>query len=155
MEKNRSEQDANISVQPACICIRLRRATRAVTKLYDDVLAASGLNITQYSLLSSVLKLAPISFGGLAVANKLDRSTLGRNIRVLERKGYVEIEPGDDIRERIVRETPDGRKIMKAGHLLWEESQSDIKDSISLGELDRFLSTLDKIEKCAGRVPRD
>ena len=135
--------------KPACVCIRLRRATRAVTKLYDDALATSGLNITQYSLLSSVLKLAPISFGELAAANMLERSTLGRNIRVLERKGFVEFEPGDDERERIVRVTVAGATLIASSRKLWDVAQGDVAKSIGAQELKSFLRTLDKLEELA------
>jgi DNA-binding MarR family transcriptional regulator len=134
---------------PACVCIRLRRATRAVTKLYDDALSASGLNITQFSLLSSVAKLAPVTFGDLAVANKLDRSTLGRNIRVLERKDLVVFEPGDDERERIVRTTTIGAKLLKSAYTMWDVAQDDVARKIEAKELEMFLRTLKQLEQLA------
>ena len=44
-------QSAAAASSPACACGRLRRATRALTQLYDDLMAPAGLRVTQFSLL--------------------------------------------------------------------------------------------------------
>jgi len=49
-----------------CICGNLRRATRVVTKLYDDTLKPSGLKLTQFSLLSSLMALGSSTLNELA-----------------------------------------------------------------------------------------
>ena len=74
-----------------CACSTLRRATRALTAMYDAALAASGLRITQLSVLSALARLGPLPVTRLAAEVALDRSTMGRNLDPLERRGLVRI----------------------------------------------------------------
>lgn len=67
-----------------CLCINLRRAARGVSRYYDGALDGFGINVAQYSLLSNLARLDQPSISSLAEAMGLDRSTLGRNLRVLE-----------------------------------------------------------------------
>jgi DNA-binding MarR family transcriptional regulator len=70
-----------------CYCSLLRTATRKVGAVYDNALAPLGINIAQYSLLRLVEHCQPVSFTELGRIAELDRSTVGRNVRVLERMG--------------------------------------------------------------------
>ncbi|MCB1787001.1 MAG: MarR family transcriptional regulator, partial [Gammaproteobacteria bacterium] len=72
-----------------CHCTRLRRAAHAVTRLYDEALAATGLTVTQFSLLRTISRLDEPYITTLAEATGLERSTLGRNLRPLEKAGLV------------------------------------------------------------------
>lgn len=84
----------------SCLCTQLRRASRGVTRRYDDALAAVGLGAAQFSLLRHVQRLGQPSISLLADAMGLDRSTLGRNLRVLEEQGLVQLGEGRDLRAR-------------------------------------------------------
>ena len=77
-----------------CACITLRRAARAVTAAYDAALAPSGLRVTQFSVLRKLARLGPLPVTRLATGAALDRSTMGRNLNPLERRGLVRIEGG-------------------------------------------------------------
>ena len=71
-----------------CACTTLRRAARAVTAAYDAALAPSGLRITQFSILRRLARLGPLPVTRLAAEAALDRSTMGRNLNPLERRGF-------------------------------------------------------------------
>ena len=77
-----------------CTNFKLRQLMRRVATHYDAEMAQCGLKTTQYSLLSHVLKLGPIRPGDLAVAMKMDASTLTRNLRPLVDAGWVTLEAG-------------------------------------------------------------
>src|SRR5688572_31775668 len=79
-----------------CTCFNLRKAARAVTQLYDDILRPSGLRATQFSLLMLIRGAGRLQLTELAEAAVMDRTTLKRNLALLEREGLVRIEPGDD-----------------------------------------------------------
>src|SRR5260370_7100668 len=69
-----------------CTCTTVRHAAQTLTEVYDRVLAPSGLKITQYMLLRSILSgETEKSITELAQELGSDRSTTGRNLRVLER----------------------------------------------------------------------
>ena len=76
-----------------CNCAALRRATRRVSPLDHEQLAASGLRSTQHSLLSQVERSGDLSMGALAEALVMDRSALGRTLKPLERDGLVAVSP--------------------------------------------------------------
>ena len=92
-----------------CTNFKLRQLMRRVATHYDAEMAQCGLKTTQYSLLSHVLKLGPIRPGDLAVAMKMDASTLTRNLRPLVDAGWVTLEAGTDARSRLAHITDTGR----------------------------------------------
>ncbi len=88
---------------PACACGRLRRATRALTQLYDDLMAPSGLRVTQFSLLRTLGRSGNATLSDLAGTMLLDRTALSRTLDPLAERGLVAIAPGRDARTRRCR----------------------------------------------------
>ncbi|MCY1287049.1 homoprotocatechuate degradation operon regulator, HpaR [compost metagenome] len=129
-----------------CLCTKLRRATRNVTRLYDDALAGVGLNVAQYSLLKNLSWLDQPSITSLAEAMGLDRSTLGRNLKVLEGKGLVELEEGEDQRNRLVSLTPAGRASLDEAKLAWEQVQMQMGQRMGLEKRAALMALLDDLE---------
>lgn len=115
-----------------CHCILLRKATRKVSSYYDEALAPIGVNIGQFSLLRNINRLQPISLTELAAKVELDRSTVGRNAKVLERMGLVGFGHGEDQREALLSLTPEGHALLKQGAPLWDSVQDNI--AARLGE---------------------
>lgn len=116
----------------SCLCTQLRRASRGVTRFYDDALAAVGLGVAQFSLLRHVQRLGQPSISVLAEAMGLDRSTLGRNLRVLEEQRLLQLGEGRDLRAREVRLTEAGLQRIEQGLPLWEQAQREL--NAQLGE---------------------
>jgi DNA-binding transcriptional ArsR family regulator len=77
-----------------CNCLAVRQAARYVTQLYDRHLARSGLRTSQYGILARLQRRGPMTINELAAELVMDRTTLGRNIRPLERDGLITITPG-------------------------------------------------------------
>ncbi len=128
-----------------CICTGLRRAAHAVSQAYDAALAPVGLKVTMYRLLKTVACLERPNITGLAAAMDLDRSTLGRNLRVLERDGLVRLRGGEDGRATLIEPTEKGSATLRAAVPLWAEAQAAIK--AKLGP-DRavLLDLLDRVQ---------
>lgn len=115
-----------------CNCAALRQAARHVTRYYDACLAGIGLRITQYVILSRLARAGtgPGAQGGaitmaeLAATMAMDRSTLGHNLRPLERDGLVTIAPAAaDRRARAVSLTATGRRRMDEARDAWNRAQ--------------------------------
>jgi DNA-binding MarR family transcriptional regulator len=109
-----------------CLCTKLRRAARSVTRVYDDALHELGLNVAQYSLLSHLQRLEQPSISVLAEAMGLDRSTLGRNLKVLEGEGLVQMGEGSDLRARQVQLTAEGLARYQRGATAWQQAQAQL-----------------------------
>jgi len=127
-----------------CACTTLRRAARAVTAAYDAALAPSGLRITQFSILRRLARLGPLPVTRLASEAALDRSTMGRNLNPLERRGLVRIEVGDaDQRERIAYLTAAGEAAMKAALPHWRKAQQRIATLVQPSAIAELVDQLD------------
>ena len=109
-----------------CICISLRRASRRLTAAYDEALAPLGLNLAQFSLLRNIDRQGSVSLTRLSDITELDRSTLGRNVRVLGRLGLAQLAGSADKREALVTLSADGRRKLAAALPVWRAVQQTI-----------------------------
>jgi DNA-binding MarR family transcriptional regulator len=113
-----------------CLCILARRSARSLTDIYDRALEPSGLKVTQFSLLRAIDRLEKPSLTDMAEATGLDRSTLGRNLRVLEKDGLVSLSQGKDERTRVPVLTADAKRALRIAQPLWEETQKTIASTL-------------------------
>ncbi len=141
---------AHIMDEVACLCSNARRAALALTSLYDEALAPHGLKVTQFSLLHAVKRRDAANLSEVAEATGLDRSTLGRNLRLLEAAGLVALAPGDDQRDRIVRLTARGAETLRAATKAWLRLQ----DSLT-GALGEDAAHLVAVSRRATALARD
>ena len=94
---------------------------------YDAALAPFGITIAQFSLLRTIARRQSVSLTALGKALELDRSTVGRNVQVLERSRRVATMRGkSDQREAIVTLTPLGVRILEDAAPAWEACQAAI-----------------------------
>src|ERR1700739_3877617 len=124
--------------QTECVCVNLRRAARAMTALYDEALAASGIKITQFSLLRAVERNEPAPIRALADDLDLDRTTMARNLDPLQRDGLIELYAGEDRRVTEVRLTRKGRAVLAKAVPLWQKAQADVGKRFSAGHLEQL-----------------
>ena len=115
-----------------CTCFNVRRAARAVTQFYDDIMAPSGIKATQFTMLGAVGMMGPASVTRLAEHLALDRTTLTRNLKVLEQQGLIRTGPGKDRRERVVSLTADGEAAIERATPVWREAQEQL--AVQFGE---------------------
>ncbi len=105
----------------------MRKASRRVGQMYDAALASSGLKCTQFAVLVEIARHAdaPPTMRELADALVMDRSTLGQNLRPLERDGLVSIiVAATDRRRRNVALTKTGIARLNAARPLWSAAQA-------------------------------
>jgi DNA-binding MarR family transcriptional regulator len=131
---------------PACACGRLRRATRALTQLYDDAMAPVGLRVTQFSLLRTLARDGPLRISELAERQLLDRTALSRNLDPLVDHGYIEIIRGDDARTREVAITKNGKSTLNRAEPCWTQAQKAVAKRLGAERLDALIATLGELE---------
>ena len=129
-----------------CACYRLRRAPRAVTQLYDDAMAPTGLRITQYGLLRTLADEGPRTITGLAQALLLDRTALSRTLDPLIDRSLVAVTPGSDARTREVSLTTAGRNAVEAAGPHWNAVQTMVARSVGRARLDDLYALLEGLE---------
>lgn len=120
--------------QLQCNCTFLRGATRALTQAYDEVLRPIGIRMTQFTVLARTEAVGAMPLSELAELLAMDRTTLGRNVDLLVRDGLVEIEVGEDRRERLIHLTSQGRKTLARALPLWESIQQRFEEKFGVKE---------------------
>lgn len=136
----------------SCACYNLRRASRAVTQLFDSHFDEIGLKATQFTVLAALAyaEEKPPTIGELADTLVLEQSSLSRNLGVLERLGFIRLAPGkEDRRERIVSLTRTGRAALAKGFPIWRKAQGTIAAAIEDSDLDHQLRSLGRLTKAA------
>ena len=128
-----------------CICTHLRRAARGVSRHYDEALDGFGINVAQFSLLRHLQRLDKPSISSLAEAMGLHRSTLGRNLKVLEADGLVAMAEGDDLRNRLVLLTEQGKARLLAAEPAWEQAQERLVDTLGEAQRDELVRLLKQL----------
>lgn len=113
-------------IEATCACSNVRKAARAVTQLFDEVLQPTGLRSTQFTLLIAVALLGEAPMTQVAEALVMDRTTLARNLKPLESQGLLTIEAGIDRRRRLVRLTERGRQALARALPYWEQAQHQV-----------------------------
>lgn len=129
----------------SCYCITLRNASRRLTSLYDEALAPLGINVTQFSQLRNIGRMQPVSLTDLGKRMELDRSTVGRNTKILERMGLVTAASAEDHRESALVLTGDGEVLLGQALPIWEEVQARISRRLGPGGLEEIVSALDMV----------
>lgn len=124
----------------------MRAATRRIGATYDAALAPLGINIAQYSLLRKIQRLQPVSLTDLGRESELERSTISRNVQVLERMELVTTGRGKrDLRESMVRLADPGEAMLARATPLWNACQKDIETRLGaegLATLQNILEIL-------------
>lgn len=123
------------SMETDCYCTSLRVAARRVSAIYDRALEPVGINAAQWSLLRRVPLpgAEPITIRDLADRAELERSTVARNIRVLEKRGLVEMTTSPtDRRASAIVLTPDAVAVTAAAQPLWQSVQREIERALTV-----------------------
>ena len=133
--------DAARIVAEQCSCLRSRRMSRVLTRLYDDALRPSGLRMSQVSVLVAIARFGEhgAKIGALADVLATERTTLTRNIVPLERAGLLRVaRDPDDARARILLLTRAGERAIEAAFPLWQAAQRRVRDAVGGGRLDEY-----------------
>lgn len=123
----------------------LRQASRRLAQLYDAALAPAGLKSSQFTILSELMQRRPVlpAVSELAASLVMDRSTLGQNLRPLQRDGYVTLlaHPGDG-RVRAVGLTAAGVAKYRQARPHWRRAQDRFERVFGAAQAQRLHALL-------------
>jgi DNA-binding MarR family transcriptional regulator len=110
-----------------CNCGLLRSSASHFTSIFNKALKTTGLNITQFVLLKYIFLLKQTNLNTLNKFLHQNRSTIGRNLNVIEKLNFISIKPGQDKREILINITPLGADALKNAYIIWK----DVNDKIN------------------------
>ena len=126
----------------ACTLANVRKASRAISQVYDAALQPANLKATQFTVLATLSKQGQMPLSKLADFMVMDRTTLTRNLQPLLKRKLVATSPGEDRRIRNVRLTPQGKRLFNQALPLWRTAQTQMVDG--LGQK-RWVGLLDNL----------
>ena len=132
-------------METECYCTSIRLATRKITALYDSALEPVGVNVAQWGLLRHLDRsgATPISIQDLAERVELERSTVARNVRVLEKHGFVELgDSTEDRRASTIVLSDEGLAALEHGEPLWESAQHRVEEMLGAQAASELRSLL-------------
>jgi DNA-binding MarR family transcriptional regulator len=145
-EKACAEAAAGKAMSTPCLCANLRRATRAVTRVYEEEFREAGFTgATQFHVLRVVKRAGSVRQGDLGVLLDLDKTTITRTLKPLLEKGWLTLEVGEDGREKWVALTMAGAQQLERGRPAWDKAQARMKEALPRGMWDLFIESLPKL----------
>lgn len=136
------------SPQP-CACTALRKASRAITRLYDERLASHGMTTTQFAILRNLARAdGELPLSRLAERLVMDRTSLYRTLTPITRAGWVAIEELRG-RAKLARITEAGRTAMRSAEDDWEAVQDKVIGDLGGDEWRALLGSLGRLVEVA------
>ena len=106
-------------------------AARRITRIYDRELRPYGLRVTQFTVLVMLSLRGAMTIGELAEALGAERTTLTRNLALIEAVSWVKIQPAEeDAPSRVVTVTDKGRAVVAEAFPAWRKAQGLITEAI-------------------------
>lgn len=112
-----------------CACTTLRKAARAVARVYDEALAGKGMTTAQFAILRHVARGGEVPLSRLADGLVMDRTSLYRALAPLEGRGWVKVAAGAG-KAKLASLTPEGRAAMEGAEEDWAAVQARIVDGV-------------------------
>lgn len=131
----------------ACLCYNIRKATRGITQVYDDLFRPLKVRVTQVCLLHTVRSKGECTIGQLAAKAMVDSTALSRMLRPLERNGWLTIRPGGDRRERLLSVTIQGEELLKSIAPGWNDAQNQLKERLGAELFDELIEVLHRVNE--------
>jgi DNA-binding MarR family transcriptional regulator len=135
-------------VRDKCICLHIQRAARLLARRFDTALKPVGLTNGQYSLLMSLNRpnlpgVPKATVGSVSELLGMDRTTLTAAARVLYSRGLLVLESeAGDRRSKVLRLTPEGRRVLAAAVPVWKREHELIEKQLGEGGADRLRRDL-------------
>ncbi|WP_083219125.1 MarR family winged helix-turn-helix transcriptional regulator [Bradyrhizobium icense] len=126
MKQANDPDAADYMAAAGCFCLASRQAARKITRLYDSYMQESGIRITQFTILSQLMLRGEMPIGRLAGILGMERTTLTRNLAVLEQQKWISIKAGDDPRARMISITRQGRNVVRRSFPFWSKAQAHL-----------------------------
>jgi DNA-binding MarR family transcriptional regulator len=146
------DRDECLAMSKLCLSMNLRRTERLVTRHYDSYLEPAGVTAVQLPMLAIIASAPQPSFRVLTEQLGLDRSTLSRNLALLQRIGYVDIGPSSGPKPGLISLTAKGSDVLRHAHAQWKKAHSALMEELEESSLQRGMTFLKRLRQEARRA---
>jgi DNA-binding MarR family transcriptional regulator len=128
-----------------CMCATLRRASRALTQLYDEALRPLGLRATQFTVLQALSLAGEVSQRDLGQLLAMDSTTLTRTLEIMGGHGWIGKRHGEDRREWRMRLSKSGQAQLTRALPYWQKVQGRLRGQLGDELSDSLLKLTNKV----------
>jgi len=132
-----------------CACQNLRRLTRVITRIYDQELRQSGLEGTQYGLLTALEALVEANQKRLSAGFAMDSTTLTRTLALMRKQGWIHVQRGRDRRERLFSLTAAGKRQIADALPYWERAEQRLRQALGDAAWKQMQETVSRLTGAA------
>ena len=141
----------DLSSMENCVCFNLRWVTRAVTQFFDAELRRHGIRPTQTPILAALTAKDEWSMEELSDWLGMERTTLVRNLRPLERDGLVKLSGTGRGGRVSLSITAKGKKDLAKAMPAWRLAQQTVVKTLGEERWSAILSDLDRAALSLGK----
>jgi DNA-binding MarR family transcriptional regulator len=136
-----------LEIPSNCLDYNLRKASRIAAHHYEEVMKPCGLRNTQFTLMVATCLMDKPLITDLARVLAMDRTTVSRNVKPLQRDGLLSIVTGEDKRSRHIVVTDAGRQRLLQAIPLWQKAHQSLQQKVGLENAQQLLTTLNTFGK--------
>ena len=114
-------------ISEECLGVSVRMLNRIVTRTYDELLRAHGIKFSQLNILTVVAIHGPIQPAQVSRRLSIEKSTLSRNVRLMEANGWLESLPGT-ANTQLLRLTRRGKALYVQAAPAWQQAQERLAE---------------------------
>ena len=118
------------AMRDECLGVRISRLHRLVARRFDHALRPLGLTLPQLEVLAVLMMRGPLKPTAVAEALAVERSTISRNLSVMEHKGWVAVESSPAGRATSVAITKRGVATLAHATTAWASAQAELVDLV-------------------------
>jgi len=138
-------QSASRTIADECVGYRVRALNRLITRIYDDELRPHGIRFSQMNILTAVTLHGPIQPVEVARMLSLEKSTLSRNVRIMEDNGWVLALPA--AHGHTLEATTAGRRLLKQAAPAWRAAQDQVTELLGPKTASALTRAADRLRK--------
>jgi len=112
-------------------------------------LRKSGLEITQFGLLTALATTGEANQKRLSAGFAMDSTTLTRTLGLMRRQGWVRVRRGKDRRERLFRLTQAGKRKVAEAQPYWGRAEQRLRRELSDAGWKSMKQTISRITEAA------
>lgn len=130
-----------------CTGARVRMMSRVMTRIYDNHLRPLGIKFSQLNILVLITVRGPIAPHQIATPLGFEKSTLSRNLRILEERGWIDSQPGDSRNRLLLSITPAGRQLVRQAGPLWRAAQDEVTSVLDKGTIEAIRRAFEHVQQ--------
>jgi DNA-binding MarR family transcriptional regulator len=139
-------------IASTCALLNLRKAARATAQIYERIMSRCGLTGPQFGALVAMSLKREWTLTPLAEALTIDRTTLTRNLALMEKQGLIQIGVGADRRERVITLTEQGQTILSRAIPLWRSAQDQVAAILGKERLGKLVEELKQVSSALSKA---